>query len=75
MLAALDAHPGRQLFTVDVKDIDQFPELEKRFGEWVPVLLDGDHEICHYFLDADRLTSALSAASVSARVQEANKLE
>ena len=27
------------------------PELEAEWGEKVPVVLDGDVELCHYFLD------------------------
>lgn len=40
-------------------DVDASPELEARFGERVPVLLDGPvdsgRELCHYFLDAERV--------------------
>ena len=34
-----------------VLDVDEHPALEARWGEWVPVLLHGDHELCHYHLD------------------------
>ena len=38
-------------FTVDVLDVDAFPELEALWSEKVPVVLAGETEICHYFLD------------------------
>jgi thioredoxin reductase (NADPH) len=34
-----------------VLDVDAFPELEAEWGEKVPVVLAGDLELCHYFLD------------------------
>lgn len=36
---------------VEVLDVDQDEALEGRWGELVPVLLQGGEEICHYFLD------------------------
>lgn len=39
-------------FALDVVDVDADPALEARFGERVPVLADGRHELCQYFLDA-----------------------
>lgn len=58
MIAALQEMQGRfsGSFVVEVVDIDRHPALETKWGDKVPVLLDGDVEICHYFLDADRLT-------------------
>ncbi len=47
-LAPLLAPLNLSLRTVDV---DQFPELEERWGELVPVLLHEGQEVCHYFLD------------------------
>jgi thioredoxin reductase (NADPH) len=44
-------------FGVTVVDVDEHPELELKWGDKVPVLLEGDVEICHYFLDAERLAS------------------
>jgi thioredoxin reductase (NADPH) len=37
--------------SVTVLDVDSDPELEARYDELVPVLLHGECEICHYFLD------------------------
>jgi len=36
---------------VTVVDVDAHEALEARWSEWVPVVLDGDTEICHHFLD------------------------
>lgn len=47
---------------LEVVEIDDAPELLSRFGADVPVLcLDGE-VLCRHFLDAERLTAALSAA-------------
>ncbi|HRC61222.1 MAG TPA: glutaredoxin family protein [Candidatus Propionivibrio aalborgensis] len=37
--------------SVTVLDVDSEPQLEARYDELVPVLLHGESEICHYFLD------------------------
>jgi thioredoxin reductase (NADPH) len=34
--------------------------LETRYGEWVPVLMAGEEEICHYHLDPDKLRAYLA---------------
>lgn len=36
---------------VRVLDVDADPVLEAKFDELVPVLLHGETELCHYFLD------------------------
>lgn len=51
MRAALEQFRGRYDFEVDVVDVDRDPALEERWGDKVPVLLDGEREICRYFLD------------------------
>ena len=58
MIAALQILQGRffKKFLVNVVDVDMYPALEEKWGDKVPVLLDGEVEICHYFLDADKLT-------------------
>lgn len=38
-------------FSIEVVDVDAFPELEAVWSEKVPVVLAGDIELCHYFLD------------------------
>ena len=61
MLAALMALAPELGFEVEVVDLDRYPELEARYGEWVPVLTHGDIQICHYHLDRARLTAHLAA--------------
>lgn len=51
MQAALEHFRGRYDFEVELVDVDRDPVLEERWGDKVPVLLDGEREICHYFLD------------------------
>jgi len=36
---------------VEVLDVDADDALEAKWGELVPVLLHGECELCHYFLD------------------------
>ncbi|AXS79816.1 glutaredoxin family protein [Dechloromonas sp. HYN0024] len=38
-------------FSVTVVDVDADPVLEAKYDELVPVLLHGETELCHYFLD------------------------
>ncbi|AXK39912.1 glutaredoxin family protein [Crenobacter cavernae] len=59
MLAELKPWQERYGFALTVLDVDADPELEQRFNEWVPVLMDGGTEICHYHLDAARLAAHL----------------
>ena len=42
-----------------VIDVDSDPALEQRFGEWVPVLMHGERELCHYHLDSAAVTDYL----------------
>ena len=44
---------------VEVLDVDADPALEERWGELVPVLLDGELELCHYFLDTPKVRDYL----------------
>jgi thioredoxin reductase (NADPH) len=60
MVAALRILQGRFAFELDVVDVDRHPELEARWGEKVPVLLEGESEICHYHLDAAALEARLA---------------
>ncbi len=51
---------ARLLLAVEMVDIDSDPELATRYGHKVPVLVGGDEEICHYFLDEPQLAEFLS---------------
>lgn len=65
MLDALHALLGSRPFTVDVIDVDADAALVARFDELVPVLFGdlGQPELCHYFLDAQKVGEYAAAAS------------
>jgi thioredoxin reductase (NADPH) len=60
MIAQLRPLEARHGFTLTVVDVDADAALETRYGEWVPVLMAGDEEICHYHLDPDKLRAYLA---------------
>lgn len=45
--------------TLRVLDVDADPALEAKYDELVPVLLHRDSELCHYFLDGDKVRQYL----------------
>jgi hypothetical protein len=62
MRSALAPIAARSAATIVEIDVDADPALEARFGDRVPVLIDGDVdgvELCHYRLDAARVMDAL----------------
>jgi thioredoxin reductase (NADPH) len=59
MVQALVPYQRRYGFEVDVVDIDRDERLEALYGEKVPVLTDGQEELCHYFLDEAALQRCL----------------
>jgi glutaredoxin len=59
MVAALTALQQRHGFSMDVVDVDADPELEARYDLLVPVLTLDGREICHHFLDREKLATAL----------------
>lgn len=61
MLAALNAHPARGRFELDIVDVDADPVLEARYNELVPVLLADGQELCHYHLDHAVLDAYLAS--------------
>jgi thioredoxin reductase (NADPH) len=60
MIEALRSLQGRAHFEIAIIDVDSDPELERRFGDKVPVLMHGAHELCHYQLDSAAVTAYLS---------------
>jgi hypothetical protein len=55
---------GRRVKVVEI-DVDADPVLEARYGDLVPVLLDGDADgetLCHYHLDRAAVRAALERA-------------
>ncbi|WP_028536036.1 glutaredoxin family protein [Paludibacterium yongneupense] len=59
MRAELAPWQQRYGFELDVRDVDDDETLLARFDERVPVLMDGDTELCHYHLDTGRLAAHL----------------
>jgi thioredoxin reductase (NADPH) len=60
LIAALRQFQGRYSFEIEVIDVDRDPRLEEKWGDKVPVLLDGEREICRYFLDFEAVDARLS---------------
>ena len=48
-------------FELEIFDVDDDPLLEEKYNELVPVLLDGETEICHWHLDEVALRAYLEA--------------
>lgn len=46
--------------TVTVLDVDADPALDARYDELVPLLLHGEIEICHHFLDVGKTREYLA---------------
>lgn len=59
MLQALDQHPLGGVFSYQVIDVDSSLDLHEKYSSKVPVLLLEGREICHYFLDTQKLKKAL----------------
>jgi hypothetical protein len=60
MLAALRTSFAGRPIEVEVVDVDENPDLALKYGLYVPVLMAGDEEICHYHLDTAKLTAYLA---------------
>ena len=60
MLAVLERLRTEFDFAVSVVDVDSDPELERRFGEVVPVLAHGERELARTRLDEALLRVYLS---------------
>lgn len=46
--------------SITVLDVDADPALEASYDELVPVLLHGDTQLCHYFLDVAKTREYLA---------------
>ena len=57
----LEHHPLREQFELQRLVLNNRPQLETLYGTLVPVLLDGEEEICHYFLDETQLERVVTA--------------
>ena len=60
LIAALKQYQGRYPFAIEVVDVDSDARLEEKWGDKVPVLLDGERELCHYYLDLEALEARLA---------------
>ena len=60
MIEALRGLQGFFHFEIAITDVDADPELARRHGGKVPVLMHGGHELCHYHLDSTIVTAYLS---------------
>ena len=60
LIAQLKRFQQRYDFEIEVVDVDRDPKLEEKWGDKVPVLLDGEREICHYFLDVEAVDARLA---------------
>ncbi len=52
----------RHPVSVRVVDVDTDPELRRRYGLRIPVLVAGDEEVCATRLDPDRVRALLRAS-------------
>lgn len=59
MRDALQPYLAEYRAELEIVEIDDFPELEAKYNELVPVLLHGEHEICHWHLDEAALRAYL----------------
>ena len=59
LIAGLRAMQARHDFDFEVVDVDRHPDLEEKWGDKVPVVLDGHIEVCRYHLDADAVDARL----------------
>ena len=60
MIEALRKLQGLLHFELAVVDVDSDPELARRYGECIPVLMHGERELCRTALDAGAVTAYLS---------------
>ena len=63
MYAALQALRRELSFELEVRDVDSDPELERRYGELVPVLALDGQTVCQYRLDPAKLRARLAEIS------------
>lgn len=59
MIDAVKARVHLEKVILTVLDIDENPDLEKQWDEWVPVLFVDDHYVCHYHLDENAFAANL----------------
>ena len=60
MRQALLPYQQQYGFALNVVAVDEDEKLVARYNELVPVLLHGEHEICHWHLDEAALSAYLN---------------
>jgi glutaredoxin len=60
LIAGLRALQARHDFQFEVVDVDRHPDLEEKWGDKVPVVLDGQIEVCRYHLDVNAVDARLA---------------
>jgi glutaredoxin len=60
LLGQLQQLQSEYRFEFQAINVDSHPELIKQHGTRVPVVMLGDKEICHYFLDQTSLIEVLT---------------
>lgn len=55
MLLGIRQHLHNEDYQLDIIDIEGQTELEKRYGELIPVLVCEGEEVCHYHLNHEAL--------------------
>lgn len=60
MRQELEAYQTQYGFSVNIVDVDENEALLCQYDELVPVLLDGDTHLCHWYLDHDQFVSYLN---------------
>lgn len=63
MLAELRSFCGSRAVAIEVVDVDVDPQLRRRFGHKVPVLLLDGEPVCHGRLDAPEVERLLRRAT------------
>lgn len=59
LLAALKPICDEFQAVVDVVDVDDSPKYLAEYGQRVPVVVGGETELCHFFLDASAIRAYL----------------
>ncbi|MGM0562778.1 MAG: glutaredoxin family protein [Pseudomonadota bacterium] len=61
MQVALDQLRGEVEFDLKLVDVDRDPELELRYGFYVPVLELAGKTLCYYHFNREKVVAALEA--------------
>jgi hypothetical protein len=62
MVEGLRGLQHRFRFDIAVVDVDSSPELQRRYGDDVPVLMHDTRELCRHRLDAEKVADYLAKA-------------